>query len=162
MFGLQKMNRAYSILNIKSVDDDQRIITGIASTPTPDRMDDIVDPMGAKFKTPMPLLLYHDSKLPVGTVNLAKATKDGILFTATLPNVKEPGIVQDRVNEAWHALKYNLIGGVSIGFRALENGVKMLKSGGLQFTSWEWLEIKPCHCTSKSRSNNFNSKINRH
>ncbi len=135
------MNRAYSILNIKAVDDEKRIITGIASTPTPDRMDDIVDPMGAKFKTPMPLLLYHDSTLPVGSVHFAKATKDGIAFEASLPNVTETGVVQDRVNEAWHALKYKLIGGVSIGFRALENGVKMLKSGGVQFTSWEWLEL---------------------
>ena len=135
------MNRAYSLLTIKAVDDEQRIITGIASTPTPDRMDDIVDPMGAKFKIPMPLLLYHDSKLPVGTVDFASPTKDGIPFTASLPKVTESGIIQDRVNEAWHSLKYKLIGGVSIGFRALEGGVKLLKSGGVQFTSWEWLEL---------------------
>lgn len=135
------MNRAYSILNIKSVDDEQRIITGIASTPTPDRIGDIVDPMGAIFKTPMPLLLYHDSKLPVGTVNFARPTKDGIPFTASLPNVTEPGIVQDRVNEAWHSLKYRLLSGVSIGFKPIKNAIAILKNGGLHFKRWEWFEL---------------------
>ena len=48
-------NRAYAVLDIKSVDDEKGIITGIASTPAPDRMDDIVDPRGAKFKLPIPL-----------------------------------------------------------------------------------------------------------
>jgi len=32
------LNRAYSLLEIKQVDDDARIITGMASTPTPDRL----------------------------------------------------------------------------------------------------------------------------
>jgi HK97 family phage major capsid protein len=30
---------------------------------------------------------------------------------------------------------------VSIGFRALEGGVELLKEGGLKFNSWEWLEL---------------------
>lgn len=41
-------------------------ITGTASTPTTDRMGDVVEPMGAKFKTPMPLLWQHESDKPVG------------------------------------------------------------------------------------------------
>lgn len=98
-------------------------------------------PMGARFKIPMPLLLYHKSDKPVGRVEFAKPTKEGIPFRATLPNVVEPGVVQDRVNEAYHSLKYLLIGAVSIGFRALEGGVELLKSGGLQFNEWEWLEL---------------------
>ena len=50
------MNRAYSILEIKTVSDDQRIITGTATTPSPDRVGDVVEPLGVKFKNPLPLL----------------------------------------------------------------------------------------------------------
>jgi hypothetical protein len=55
------LNWAYSTIAIKAMDDDERVIRGIASTPTPDRMDDIVDPKGAEFKLPIPLLRGHDS-----------------------------------------------------------------------------------------------------
>lgn len=135
------MNRAFSMLQIKEYDDEKRVIRGIATTPTVDRMGDSVDPMGAKFKTPMPLLLNHDAKLPVGSVTFAKSTKSGIPFEATLPNVRESGVIKDRVDEAWHSLKYGLIGAVSIGFRAVEDGVERLKNGGLLFKEWEWMEL---------------------
>src|SRR5512135_801284 len=51
-----KTNRAYSTILIKSINEDQRIIEGVASTPTADRVGDIVEPLGAKFNLPMPLL----------------------------------------------------------------------------------------------------------
>lgn len=76
--------RAYSLLTIRSVSDEERVIEGIASTPTPDRMGDIVDPMGAKFAVPMPLLWQHDSRQPIGEVTFAKATPAGIPFRARL------------------------------------------------------------------------------
>jgi hypothetical protein len=135
------MHRAYSLLTVKELDDSKRIVTGIASTPTVDRMGDVVEPQGARFKTPMPLLLYHDSVLPVGTVDFAKPTKAGIPFTASLPNVIEPGTVQDRVNEAWHSLKYKLIGAVSIGFAPILDALEQMESGGFRFKEWEWLEL---------------------
>ncbi len=138
------IHQAFSLLTVKSVDDKHRVISGIASTPTVDRVGDIVEPLGARFAVPMPLLLYHNSEKPVGRVEFARPTKDGIPFRASLPNVTEPGVVQDRVNEAYHSLKYLLIGAVSIGFRALENGVELLKSGGLRFKEWEWLELSLC------------------
>lgn len=51
-------NRAYSILHVRSLQEtaDHVTITGIASTPTVDRQGDVVEPLGARFKTPMPLL----------------------------------------------------------------------------------------------------------
>jgi hypothetical protein len=51
------MNRAYYLFDVKAVEDDkdQRIIRGVATTPQPDRMGDIVEPLGVKFKNPMPL-----------------------------------------------------------------------------------------------------------
>jgi len=133
--------RAFSLLNVKSVDDQRRVITGIASTPTVDRVGDSVDPMGAKFKTPMPLLLYHQSDKPVGTVDFARPTRDGIPFSASLPEVKEPGVVQDRVNEAYHSIKYKLLGAVSIGFQPIECGTEVMKAGGFLFKVWEWIEL---------------------
>ena len=62
------MNRAYGFLEAKSFDD-KRIFRGIASTATPDRMEDIVEPQGAKYRLPLPLLSQHDHHLPIGTMN---------------------------------------------------------------------------------------------
>ena len=47
------LNRAYAPLEIKQVDEDARIITGMATTPTPDRLQDVVEPRGAQFKLPI-------------------------------------------------------------------------------------------------------------
>jgi len=137
------MNRAYSLLNVKSFSQRGDVVTveGIASTPTADRMDDIVEPMGAKFKTPMPFMLHHDATMPVGNVTFAQPTDKGIPFRAELPIVKEPGVIQDRVNEAIHSLKYKLIGAVSIGFAPVHGAIERLKSGGLRFKEWNWLEL---------------------
>lgn len=137
-------NRAYSLLSIKSIDEEKRELTGIASTPTVDRVGDSVDPMGARFKTPMPLLLYHDQQRPVGNVVFAKPTKEGIPFKAVIPTVPEPGVIQDRVNEAWHSLKYGLIAAVSVGFNPDPSKTERLKGGGLLYRAWEWLELSLC------------------
>ena len=137
------MDRAYALLNVKSFKQvgDMVTVEGIASTPTTDRMGDVVEPMGAQFKTPMPFMLYHDAERPVGNVTFAKPTEKGIPFKAELPIVKEPGVIQDRVNEAIHSLKYKLIGAVSIGFQGIEGAIERLKTGGLRFKQWEWLEL---------------------
>jgi len=135
------MNRAYSVLSVKAVDDDKRVIRGIASTPSPDRMGDVVEPLGAKFKTPMPLLWQHQHDKPVGLVEFAQPNKDGIPFEARLPEITEPGVLKDRVDEAWQSVKAGLVAAVSIGFQAIPEQVERLKSGGLRFKEWEWLEL---------------------
>ena len=112
------LDRAYSLVRIKDIDDEQRIVRGIATTPTTDRHGDIVEPLGAKYAPDLPLFLYHDSRETVGRTRLGKATRNGIPFEATLPKVTEFGRLRDRVDEAWQMLKYRLITGVSIGFRA--------------------------------------------
>jgi HK97 family phage major capsid protein/HK97 family phage prohead protease len=129
------MNRAYSLLDVKSVEEDARIIRGVASTPTADRMDDIVDPEGAKFALPLPLLWQHDSRQPIGHVTEAKVTKAGIEIVAQV----EKGITED-IDKAWKLIKAKLVRGLSIGFRSLETE-RLEKSGGLRFKSWEWLEL---------------------
>jgi HK97 family phage major capsid protein/HK97 family phage prohead protease len=134
------MDRAYSVLEIKSIAGDRRRIVGLASTPTPDRRGDILEPLGATFSNPLPLLLHHDIARPVGRVTLT-ATRDGIAFDAELPAIAEAGAVRDRVDEAWQSIKAGLIRGVSIGFRPLADGVKYLKSGGSHILRSEICEV---------------------
>jgi HK97 family phage prohead protease len=135
--------RAYSILMEKSFKQEDGFVTieGIASTPTADKMGDIVEPMGAQFKTPMPLLLQHSHDQPVGHVTFARPTIKGIPFRAQIPVVTEPGVIRDRTEEAIHSLKYGLISAVSIGFQAIEGEVERLKSGGVRFKRWLWHEL---------------------
>ena len=134
------LDRAYALLSIKALDGDRRIITGKASTPTPDRRGDILEPLGATFANPLPLLLHHDRERPVGRVTLT-AKRDGIYFEAQLPDITEAGLVRERVNEAWHLIKAGLITGVSIGFRPLADGVKALASGGMHLLKTEICEL---------------------
>lgn len=131
-------SRAYSLLTIKAVDGDKHVIEGIASTPETDRMGDIVDPLGAKFQLPMPLLWQHDSRQPIGEVFFAKPTKSGIPFKAKIASTDEPGRLKDRLDEAWQSIKLGLVKAVSIGFRGIEHSV--METGGWRFTEWEWLE----------------------
>src|SRR5262245_57324017 len=103
------MNRAYSLLTVKRVQDDERIVEGVATSVEPDRMGDIVEPAGAQFKLPLPLLLHHDSRQPVGHVLDARVGKDGIEVTARIMDMTEPGRLKDRLDEAWQSVKSGLI-----------------------------------------------------
>lgn len=114
------MNRAYSFLEVKAVAEESRTITGWASTPETDRQGDIVEPLGVKYKNPLVLLWQHDHEKPIGTVDFGTPTAKGVPFTATVATVHEPGILKDRVDEAWQSVKAGLIRAVSIGFRALD------------------------------------------
>lgn len=132
-------NRAYSVLEIKAVNDDERVITGLATSPVPDRAGDIVDPMGVKFSNPMPLLWQHQHDKPIGLVVFDAPTKKGITFTATLPKIEEAGPLKDLVDMAWQSIKAKLVRGVSIGFRSLKHAY--LDSGGINFMESEVYEL---------------------
>ncbi len=136
-------HRAYSQLEIKAVNDDEWVIEGIASTPAPDRSLDVVEPLGAKFALPMPLLWQHNSQEPIGHVEFAKPTAKGIPFKARLinPDSVTSEILKARLQLAWDSMKSKLVNFVSIGFRVLEYSV--LESGGWRITSWEWMELSP-------------------
>lgn len=131
--------RAYSLLEIKSLDEDQRMITGIATTPTPDRVGDIVDPMGAKFAAEIPLLWMHKHDKPVGIASLGKPTKSGIPFRAVIAKITEPGELKNLVDYAWQAVKSGLVKGTSIGF--LPRKYDLLKTGGMHFLESEIFEL---------------------
>ena len=85
------MSRAFSTFKIKSATDngEERIITGIASTPTPDRDNDIIDPKGAKFALPIPLLWQHNHNQPIGEVIEATVTDAGIESPQKSPKSKK-------------------------------------------------------------------------
>jgi HK97 family phage prohead protease len=138
------MERAYALLNVKAVQETSAewVVTGIASTPTTDRMGDVVEATGAKFVTPMPLLWQHDSLQPVGRVEFAQPSKKGIPFVAHIPKIAEAGRLKDRIDEAVQSLKYRLVGACSIGFRVLADGAERMKDGsGYVIKAWEWLEL---------------------
>jgi HK97 family phage prohead protease len=132
-------NRAYSILSVKSVDEDKRIIRGVATTPTVDRMGDIIEPDGVQFDNPLPLLWQHEHDKPIGTVKFDKPTKAGITFEAEIASVAEPGTLKDRLDEAWQSIKMGLVRAVSIGFRAIEYA--FMDSGGIRFVETEVYEL---------------------
>ncbi len=136
------MNRAYSLLTLKSIDEDERIITGIATTPTPDRIGDIVEPKGAEFKLPIPLLSQHDSSKPIGHVTKAKVTAAGIEITAKLvkPYDGAPQSWADRLNEAWADIKSGLVRGLSIGFKPVEEA-RIDGTWSYRYLKWMWLEL---------------------
>lgn len=134
------MHRMYSLLTVKAVDENERVIRGIATTPSPDRVGDIVEPMGVEFKNPMPLLHQHNHRLPVGTVTFDKPTAKGITFEARLPVVGEEfPELKSRVDTAWGEVKLGLVRGVSIGFRAKE--YSFMDDGGVRFTESEVIEL---------------------
>jgi HK97 family phage major capsid protein/HK97 family phage prohead protease len=135
------LQRAYSLLTIKAFDPELRTLEGMASTPTADRMGDVIDPIGATFEADLPLILHHDTRQPVGRVRLGAPTAAGIPFRATLRPIETPPHLRDRIEEAWESVKAGLIRGVSIGFRPLANGIKTLKGGGLHYTNTEILEL---------------------
>jgi HK97 family phage major capsid protein/HK97 family phage prohead protease len=134
-YPVAKQQRAYSLLTIKSVDNEQRVITGIASTPEVDRMGDIVEPKGAVFKLPLPLLYQHNSRQPIGQVTNAKATDAGIEITARI--AKDVPVAF--IDEAWELIKAGLVPGFSIGFSPIE--YSFMKDGGIHFTKCEIYEI---------------------
>lgn len=132
--------RAYSLLTIKAVNEDQRIIEGVATTPIMDRMGDIVDSEGANFKLPLPLLWQHDSDCPIGHVIAAKVTPSGITIKAQIAKVTEPGMLMDRLDMAWQSLKAGLVRGLSIGFMPLENS-RIKDTWSEHYTKWDWYEL---------------------
>lgn len=132
-------NRAYSWLEIKAVNEDRRIIRGVATTPAVDRVGDIIDPLGVSFKNPLAFLWQHDAHKPIGTVKFDKPTKDGITFEAEIPIIDEPGTLKDRVDEAWQSIKLGLVRAVSVGFRAIE--YSFMDTGGVHFKETEVYEL---------------------
>lgn len=145
-------NRAYSVLEIKTVDDDAREIRGIATTPAPDRVQDVVVPEGAKFALPLPLLWQHDASQPIGHVTEATVTAKGIEVVAKIAKG-----VDAEIDRAWNRIKAGLVRGLSIGFRGLESE-EIPGSWGRKFTSWEWIELSTVTVPANAEATIINVK----
>lgn len=136
------MTKAYSTLHIKSVTDtdDERIITGIATTPSTDRDDDILEPTGAKFALPIPLLWQHNHNQPIGEVIQATITEKGIEIVAKIAKIADDGKLKERIDEAWQSIKSGLVKCLSVGFKIKEYNY-LESSWGLHIKEWEWYEL---------------------
>jgi len=133
-------NRAYAVLEIKSYDEDKRKFSGIASTPTPDRSSDVVEPKGAQFTLPIPLLWQHNANDPIGWVTSAKVTDKGIEIEGEIAYIEEEGQLKERLKTAWQMLKNKLVRGLSIGFNPID--YEQIKGTyGYRFKTWDWLEL---------------------
>lgn len=136
------MSRAWTTLEIKSIDEDERVIEGIASTPTPDRHGHVMEPKGAEYTLPMPLLWHHGSREPIGEVFSATATKNGIAIKARVSRVDAPGTLRDRLELAWQSFKAQppLIRGLSIDWRPKEFE-RIAGTDLVRHTKWIWAAL---------------------
>lgn len=127
------MTDLVTLVRIKAVQSDgERWIEGYATTSQEDRVGDVVEPRGAKFTLPIPLLFQHKHDEPIGAVTHATVSDKGIRIRARL----SVGVA--RAEEIWTLVKDGVLTAVSIGFRVLDQ--KPHGSRGLRITSWEWLE----------------------
>lgn len=134
---------------VKAVEGEDRTFTGVASTISSDRVNDILVPGGASYSLPMPLLLHHILEEPVGEVIEAEVTETEIRVKFKIPLVEEEGELKKIVDKAYQSLKYGLIKGLSVGFIADFDDAEFLDEGGIKFNSWEWYELSlvtvPCN-----------------
>lgn len=120
-----------TFLKLKAAGSDMTF-TGWASTNDRDRQGDIVEPAGAEYELPVPLLWQHDHKQPVGAIQQAHISPTGIRVTGKLTD----GV--PKASEAWALMQDGALA-LSVGFQALES--QPLPGGGLRFTKWSWHEL---------------------
>jgi HK97 family phage major capsid protein/HK97 family phage prohead protease len=130
------MKRAWSTIEFKAVDEDKRIIEGIASTPATDRYEDVVEPEGAQYKLPLPFLWQHRHSEPIGWVEEVKTSAAGIRVRVRMAAAG----VTEEIDKAWALIKAGLVRGLSIGFSPIESA-HINGTYGYHFTKWDWLEL---------------------
>jgi len=133
------LTRAYSVIEVKALDEKRRRFSGWATTPAMDRVQDTINPMGAKFANPLVLLHQHNHDAPIGNVTFEKPTPKGIKFEAEMPVIGDAGPLKDRVDTAWGEIQHGLVRAVSIGFRPLKYAFK--EDGGIEFQEIEIFEL---------------------
>jgi HK97 family phage major capsid protein/HK97 family phage prohead protease len=132
------VDQLYARLEIKAFAG--RRFSGVASTPTVDRDNQIIDLAGVSFTNPVPLLWRHDQAQPIGLAWLTK-TDTAITFDAEIADVPEAGPLKVRTDEARQSVAAKVVRGVSIGFRILERAVERLANGVLKLGKVEICEL---------------------
>lgn len=131
---------AVSFLEIKSLDEEQRVISGWASRPEVDRQGDVVEPGGLQpLRGTVNLLLDHDHKRAVGVLTDVRPSAEGVRFTAKMAKILTPGPLKELCDDAWSMVRASLRSAVSIGFKPIES--EPLTGGGLRFKKWSLLEL---------------------
>lgn len=128
-FAMDRVTRAFED------SDGQRIIEGIATTPTVDRSGDSINPQGMTFTLPLPLLWQHNPDFPIGNVVAATVTPQGIHFRAVIAGAETLSAIDNH----WRELQAGLVRFLSVGFRA-KSPPKVTKTG-LHYDQTEWLEL---------------------
>lgn len=140
---MTEINKVYSQIEIKSVNDEDWTFTGIATSPKSDRVNDIVEPSGAVMDFfPIPLLWQHMHLEPVGQVTKAYLRRDGkyeVRGHIVKPINEMPNAMVSRLKEAYYSLKTRLVRGLSIGFSPID--YSYLENGGTHFHKWDWTEL---------------------
>lgn len=120
-----------TLLRLKSAADPWSF-TGWASTPDVDLVGDIVEPAGARYELPLPLLWQHKHDEPVGAVRDAHVSHAGIRITGRITPEAQRG------TEAQALLRDGALA-LSVGFVAEKS--EPLSTGGRRFTAWRWTEL---------------------
>lgn len=136
---MELVTRAYAAFQVKAMDDGKRTFSGWATTPTVDRVHDIINPMGVRFKNPLPLLHQHRHDQPIGFATFRKPTKNGIEFEAEIPSIEEPEMLKQRLDTAWGEIKHGLVRAVSIGFTPIKYAYR--DDGGIEYQEIEVYEL---------------------
>lgn len=132
------MDKAYSTIEIKTATEgEERIIEGIASTPTLDRDEDIMEPSGAKFQLPLPLLWHHQASNPIGIIHSLEVTKAGLKMKA---KIARAGVTAE-IDKAWALIKEGLVRGLSIGFKGRKVANIENSKYGRHFLEWDLFEV---------------------
>ena len=137
---------AIATVAFKAIDPELRIIEGLASTPAPDRGGDIMEPEGAQFSLPMPLLWQHDPNKPIGKVLSATVTAAGIKIRAQIS--KGIAFIDETV---WPLIKAGLVPGLSIGWRPIK-ATPIKGSYGLRVSEWDWFETSTVTVPANSQT----------
>lgn len=141
------MNRVYGTLEIRAVDEEQRIVEGIANTASVDSYGTVIEPAGAVFNLPIPFSMHHRAGEPVGKEPVGNVIRswivDGKRWAAVhIPVVQDDGTdggreVKRRVDKAWAELKNGLVRGFSIEFDPIEPR----SHKATRWTKWRWLGL---------------------
>lgn len=140
-FRFGAMKQLIGAIEVRAVDEERRIIEGIANTRDVDSYGTIVEPKGARYKLPIPLLWQHDRDEPVGEVTVAKVSDTEIRVTAQIRKIEEDGPFKTITDKAWQAVKHRLVRGFSVGFMPVKTAGGTSPKDPLRFVEWKWKEL---------------------
>lgn len=123
----------------------ERQIRVIVSTPTPDRVKDVLEPAGvdvSAYRANPIVLADHDRTAPIGTADI-EIKSDRVEAVVTFA----PAGASAKADEYCALAKAGVLNTVSPGF--IEKEAAPIKGGGVHVTKWELLELSlvtvPCN-----------------